>query len=44
MKPLKRKLSSTEKSRDTEKRFNYKKFIKSTLIERRKQININSKS
>jgi hypothetical protein len=41
MKPLKHKLTSTEFSKQTDKRSNYKKFIKTTLIQRRKQLNIN---
>jgi len=41
MKPLKRKLSRTEWSRNLEIRYNYKKFLKITVSERRKQLNIN---
>ena len=41
MKSLKKKLTATEFMRQTMKRFNYGKFIKTTLIERRKQKNIN---
>ena len=40
MKPLKYKLTSTEFSKQTDKRSNYKKFIKTHLIQRRKQLNI----
>lgn len=42
MKPLKKKLTATEWMRRTMKKFNYGKFIKTTLIERRKQKNINN--
>jgi hypothetical protein len=41
MKPLKKKMTSTEWARNIESRVNYKKFLKKTVLERRKQININ---
>lgn len=41
MKPLKKKMSATEFMRHTLKRFNYGKFLKTTVFERRKQKNIN---
>ena len=41
MKPLKTKLTTTEWMINTMKRFNYGKFVKTTLIERRKQRNLN---
>jgi len=40
MKPLKRKLTSTEFSKKQENAANYGKFIKTTLVERGKQRNI----
>lgn len=44
MKPLKKKKTSTEQSRSREDAANYKKFIKTTLKERRKQKAINKKT
>lgn len=41
MKPLKHKRTTAEQTRENEKRSNYNKFLKSTVKERRKQININ---
>jgi hypothetical protein len=40
MKPLKKKLSDTDWLKNLMKRWNYNKFVKKTLNERRKQLNI----
>lgn len=40
MKPLKKKLSSTEWLRKKMKRYNYGKYLKTSVFERRKQKNI----
>jgi hypothetical protein len=42
MKPLKKKLDRKEFYIDKMKKVGYKKFVKSTLLQRRKQKNINS--